>query len=188
VIVLVRHGETEWSRDLRHTGLTDKPLTGIGREQALVTGRSIADREFALVLTSPLARARETAELAGLGAVAQTDDDLREWDYGELEGRTTAELVAERPGWTLWKDGPPGGETLAQVAARADRAVERAAAVDGDVAVFAHGHLLRVLGARWAGQPPEFAERLSLDTAAVCELDTHRGVRVVARWNITRQA
>jgi probable phosphoglycerate mutase len=173
---------------MRHTGRTDMPLTNAGREQAIVAGRSIADREFALVLTSRLSRARETAELAGLGSVAEVDDDLREWDYGELEGRTTAELVAKQPDWSLWRQGPPGGETLAQVAARADRAIERAAEAGGDVAIFSHGHLLRVLGARWTGQPPEFAERLKLDTAAVCELDLQREVRVLARWNIARPA
>jgi probable phosphoglycerate mutase len=186
VIVLVRHGETEWSRDMRHTGRTDKPLTPLGREQALVAGRSIADREFALVLTSPLARARETADLAGLGAVAEPEDDLMEWDYGEVEGRTTAEMREERPGWRIWADGPPGGETLDQVAARADRVIARVAAVDGHVALFAHGHLLRVLAARWVGQAPGFGEALKLDTAGVCELELHRDVRVIARWNIAR--
>ena len=184
MIVLVRHGETEWSRDMRHTGRTDIPLTPAGREQALLAGRRIASREFALVLTSPLSRASQTAELAGLGSVAEPDDDLREWDYGQLEGRTTAEMVSEQPGWTLWKDGPQGGETLADVAARADRVIDRLVAVEGDVAVFSHGHLLRILGARWIEQPPEFAERLKLETAAVCELDVHREVRVIAGWNL----
>jgi probable phosphoglycerate mutase len=173
---------------MRHTGRTDLPLTAAGREQALVAGRGIADREFALVLTSPLSRARQTAELAGLGAVAEPDDDLMEWDYGEAEGRTTAEIREEHPGWRIWADGPSGGETLADVAARADRVIERVAGVEGDVALFAHGHLLRVLGARWVGQPPEFGEALKLDTAAVCELELHRDVRVIARWNIARQA
>ncbi len=182
MIVLVRHGETEWSRDLKHTGRTDIGLTQHGREQALLAGRSIAARDFALVLSSPLERARATAELAGLHA--EVDADLREWDYGEIEGRTTAELVAEQPGWTLWEGGTPGGETLADVATRVDRVIERVAAVDGDVALFSHGHLLRILGARWCGQPARFAERLKLDTAAVCELDVHRGVRVLARWNV----
>jgi probable phosphoglycerate mutase len=188
VIFLVRHGETEWSRDMRHTGRTDKPLTPTGREQALVAGRSIADHEFALVLTSPLARARETAELAGLGHVAEPDDDLMEWDYGEAEGRTTAEIREERPDWRIWTDGPPGGETLDEVAARADRVIDRVAAVDGDVALFAHGHLLRIMAARWVGQPATFGEALKLDTAAVCELEDFRGVRVISRWNIARSA
>jgi probable phosphoglycerate mutase len=188
VIVLIRHGETEWSRDMRHTGRTDMPLTPVGREQALVAGRSIADRQFALVLTSPLSRARQTAELAGLGDVAEDDEDLMEWDYGEAEGRTTAEIREERPGWRIWTDGPPGGETLDQVAARADRVIERVAVVEGDVALFAHGHLLRVLGARWVGQPATFGEALKLDTAAVCELELYRDVRVIARWNIARAA
>jgi probable phosphoglycerate mutase len=184
VIVLVRHGETEWSRAMRHTGRTDLPLTPLGREQALMAGRGIAERDFALVLTSPLERARETAALAGLAAAAEPDDDLMEWDYGKAEGRTTAELQQEHPGWNIFRDGPPGGESVAQVAARADRVIARVADVDGDVALFAHGHLLRILGARWVGEPGEFAERLKLDTAAVCELDTHRDVRVLARWNV----
>jgi probable phosphoglycerate mutase len=183
VVVLVRHGETEWSVSGQHTGRTDLPLTRAGREQALMAGRSIANREFALVLTSPLERAHETARLAGLDAVAQADDDLMEWDYGDVEGKTSAEMGAD---WTIWRDGTPGGETIADVAARADRVIERVLAADGDVALFSHGHLLRVLGARWIEQPPGLAERLKLDTAAVCELDVHRGQRVIARWNIQR--
>jgi broad specificity phosphatase PhoE len=183
VIVCIRHGETEWSVSGQHTGRTDIPLTQAGREQALMAGRSIADRQFALVLTSPLERAHETARLAGLDAVAETDDDLMEWDYGDVEGKTSAEMG---DGWTIWANGTPGGETIADVAARADRVLERAAAVDGDVALFSHGHLLRVLGARWIGQPPELGERLKLGTAAICELDVHRGKRVIASWNRAR--
>jgi broad specificity phosphatase PhoE len=186
VIVCVRHGETEWSRSGQHTGRTDIPLTQAGREQALMAGRRIAEREFALVLTSPLERAHETARLAGLDAVAQVDEDLMEWDYGECESRTSEQIREEHPGWNIWSDGCAGGEDLAQVAARADRVIERIAAVEGDVALFSHGHFLRVLGARWVGQSADLGERLTLDTAAVCELDTKRGVRVIARWNMPR--
>lgn len=178
-VVCVRHGETEWSRTHRHTGRTDISLTDAGREQALMAGRRITEWDFARVLCSPLARARETAALAGF-AEPELDDDLMEWDYGDAEGRTREEIGA---GWNIWRDGPAGGETLAAFAARADRVVERLQAVDGDVLVFAHGHFLRVLGARWIGAPPELAERLLLSTAAICELRVMGGNRVIGRWN-----
>jgi len=181
VIVCVRHGETEWSRDRRHTGRTDIPLTAVGREQALLAGRRIAEREWALVLTSPLQRAHETAKLSGLEA--EPVDDLIEWDYGEVEGRTTAELREEVPGWDLWCEGPPGGETADAVGERVDRVIERAAAVEGDVAIFAHGHLLRILGARWIGLPASGGGLLTLDTATICELGYERERRVIRSWN-----
>ncbi len=184
MIVLVRHGETEWSRDKRHTGRTDLPLTAEGEAQARAAGERLAGRSFALVLASPLARARETARLAGLDA-AELDDDLMEWDYGEAEGRTTKEIREESPGWDVWRDGPTGGETADAVGARADRVIERALAADGDVALVAHGHLLRVLGARWLGQPATFGGALGLGTAAICELDHERDRRVILRWNLS---
>ena len=182
-IVLVRHGETEWSREGRHTGRTDLPLTERGREEAAALGGALAGRRFALVLTSPLVRAAETCTLAGLGDVALARDDLREWDYGRYEGRTTEEIREERPGWTLWRDGCPGGESSADVGARADRVVAELRAADGDVAVFAHGHLLRVLGARWVGLDPSTGGRLAFDTATVSILGHHREVAVLQLWN-----
>ena len=182
-IVLIRHGETEWSREGRHTGRTDLPLTERGREEAVALGGALAGRRFALVLTSPLVRAAETCRLAGLGDVAFTRDDLREWDYGRYEGRTTEEIRKERPSWTLWRDGCPEGESSPDVGARADRVVAELRATEGDVAVFAHGHLLRVLGARWVGLDPSTGGRLALDTATVSILGHHREVAVLQLWN-----
>jgi probable phosphoglycerate mutase len=179
VIVLIRHGETEWSRDKRHTGRTDLPLTTAGRQQALLAGRGLG--EFALALTSPLSRARETAEIAGL--VAEADPDLMEWDYGEVEGITTEAMRERIPGWDIWRDGAPGGETIEQVAERADRVIARALAADGDVVLVAHGHLLRVLAARYLEQDPRFGRHLVLGTAAVSELGFERDRRAILRWN-----
>jgi len=177
-VVLVRHGATEWSASGQHTSRTDIPLTEAGREAA----RALAlGREFALVLSSPRVRARETAELAGFEP--EIDPDLVEIDYGDYEGRTTPEIREERPGWTLWRDGSPGGETLAQAGERSDRVITRALAAVGDVAIFAHGHILRVLAARWIGLPPEQGARFALDTASVSELGFERETRVIARWN-----
>jgi broad specificity phosphatase PhoE len=184
-VVLLRHGETEWSVARRHTGRTDIPLTPAGREQAARAAARMSGRAFALVLTSPLRRARETAELAGLGAQAQEDADLLEWHYGAAEGRTTAEIREEQPGWTVWGEGPDGGETVEQVAARADNVNARASGVEGDVAIVAHAHLLRILGARWVDLDPRFGARLKLDTAAVCELGREREVRAIDLWNDT---
>jgi broad specificity phosphatase PhoE len=184
-VVLIRHGETEWSRTKRHTGRTDIPLTEAGREQAAKAAAAVAGREFALVLTSPLQRARDTAHLAGLGEQAVEDPDLVEWDYGEYEGRSTADIRKERPGWEIWFDGCPGGEPLAQVGERADRVIERICGTDGDVAVVAHGHFLRILGARWITLGPEGGGRLALDTAALCELGYERERHVVETWNDT---
>jgi broad specificity phosphatase PhoE len=182
-IVLVRHGETEWSRAGKHTGRTDVPLTDAGREQASALGATLRGRDYALVLTSPLSRARDTCQLAGLGDVAHARADLEEWDYGAYEGRTTAEIREERPGWSLWGDGVPEGETAAEVGARADRVVVELRAAEGDAAVFAHGHLLRVLAARWLGLEPSAGRFLALDTATISVLGYEREIAVVRRWN-----
>jgi probable phosphoglycerate mutase len=178
---LVRHTETEWSRSGRHTGRTDLPLTDAGREQARALHERLAGRTFALVLSSPLSRARETAELAGLEP--QLRDDLVEFDYGEYEGITTAEIREQRPGWDLWRDGSPGGETAEQVGARVDRVIEEALAAGGDVAIVAHGHVLRALAARWVEQAAAFGRRLPLDTGTISVLGFEREVRVIRRWN-----
>jgi broad specificity phosphatase PhoE len=184
-VVLARHGETEWSATGKHTGVTDVPLNDAGRRAAARLGERLAGREFALVLTSPRARARETCELAGFGAAAQVDDDLAEFDYGEYEGRTTPEIREDVPGWSVWRDGAPGGETPEQVGARADRVIERALAAGGDVALFAHGHLLRVLGARWIGLPAVVGGNLGLSTGSLCELGFERERRAIWIWNDT---
>jgi broad specificity phosphatase PhoE len=182
---LVRHAETEWSRDGRHTGRTDVPLTDAGRRYAAGPLReALAGQELALVLCSPLSRARETCELAGLGDRMQVRDDLLEWDYGEYEGITTADIRRTRPDWFLWRDGAPGGETAGQVGARADRVVAEALAAGGDVALFSHGHVLRVIGARWIEQPAELGGRLALSTGALCRLGCEREVRVIWTWNL----
>jgi broad specificity phosphatase PhoE len=184
-LILLRHGETEWSRTGRHTGRTDVPLTDAGRDQARRAGARLSAFDFALVLVSPLGRARETAELAGLGDRAEVDADLVEWDYGEVEGRTTKELRAERPGWEIWRDGAPGGETFEQLGARADRAIARALEADGDVCLVAHGHFCRVTGARWLELPAVRGGSFTLGTAAICELGFERERRVVRVWNDT---
>ena len=184
-IVLVRHGPTEWSVAGRHTGSTDLPLTDDGRAAAEALSDRLARYDFATVLTSPLRRARETAELAGLGDRAEPDPDLREYDYGAYEGMKTKEIRERRPGWYLWTDGVPDGETPDQVGARADHVIARALEAGGDVALFGHGHILRVLGARWIGLPPGHGGHLSLGTAAVCELGTEREFRVIKLWNDT---
>ena len=183
MIVLVRHGETEWSASGRHTSRTDVPLTEKGREAARGLGERLAGHEFALVLTSPRSRARDTCAEAGFGEAAEVTGDLAEWDYGGYEGLTTPEIRVDRPGWLLWHDGVPGGETATQVAARADRVLERALAADGDVALFAHGHILRVVGARWLGQPVRFGGSIALDTASLSELGFEHSNRVLRRWN-----
>jgi probable phosphoglycerate mutase len=182
---LVRHAETEWSRSGRHTGRTDVPLTDAGRERARELGARLRDRSFSLVLTSPLARARDTADLAGLGARSQVREDLLEWDYGEYEGITTREIRETRPEWYLWTDGVPGGETAEEVGARCDRIVEEILGVDGDVAIFAHGHVLRALGARWVEEPVAFGGRLYLTTGSLSTLGFEREVRVIRLWNET---
>jgi broad specificity phosphatase PhoE len=179
---LVRHGDTEWTGTGQHTSRTDVPLTEKGREQARALGRVLAGHEFALVLSSPLSRALETSRLAGLGDLVEVDDDLREWDYGEYEGRTTAEVRKERPGWTVWA-GSPGGEPLDDVGARAQRVLERAAGAGGDAALFSHGHYLRILGASWLGFPPEGGRFFVLGTAAISVLGYERETRVFRDWN-----
>lgn len=184
-IVLVRHAETEWSRAGRHTGRTDIPLTDEGRARAAELAERLRERRFALVLVSPLRRALETCELSGLAASAEQRADLMEWDYGDYEGLTTAQIRAERPGWNLWRDGCPGGENAAQVGIRADRVIAEAPAAEGDVALFSHGHVLRVLGARWVDLHPQQGARLGLSTGAVCVLGHERETAVLARWNDT---
>jgi probable phosphoglycerate mutase len=182
-VVLVRHGETEWTISGRHTGRTDVPLTEEGRRQAERLGPRLSGRKFVLVLTSPLQRARETCRLAGFGDVAELCDDCREWDYGEYEGRTTAEIRAEAPGWSLWRDNVPGGETAAEVAARADRVIERLRRADGDSLVFSHGHFLRVLAARWLGLGPEEGRLFALGPASLSVLGWEREQAVLSLWN-----
>jgi broad specificity phosphatase PhoE len=183
-LVAVRHGETAWSATLRHTGRSDLPLEPEGRAQAEALGRRLAAHPFALVLVSPLERARETGALAGFPD-AVVCEDLREWDYGAYEGRTTADIRAERPGWSLWRDGAPDGETLDQVAARADRVVALARAEAGDVLVFAHAHILRVVAARWLALPAGDGSRWVLGPASVSVLGWERETPVIERWNDT---
>jgi probable phosphoglycerate mutase len=182
---LIRHGETEWSLSGAHTGRTDIPLTAAGRGQAAAIGRYLEGRTFALVLSSPLDRARETCELAGFGGRAQADANLREWDYGDYEGRTTLQIQEQIPGWSLWVDGPRGGETVDQVARRAEAVIARATAVSGDVALFAHGHVLRILAARWLGLEPAAGRLFALATASVSTLGYEHETRVITRWNLS---
>ena len=187
VLVLVRHGETAWSRSGQHTGRTDMPLLEEGRHMATKLREPLARWRFSAVWTSPLSRARDTCALAGYGDVAQPRPDLMEWDYGAYEGKTKDELRASRPDWTIWKDGVEGGESVEQVGARADRIIAEAHAVDGDVLAFAHGHVLRVLAARWLGLPPSDGRLFLLNTAAVCvlALDLDSGQAALQRWNDT---
>jgi broad specificity phosphatase PhoE len=182
-VVLVRHGETEWSREGKHTGRTDVPLTERGRRQAYAVGAALRGRQFALVLTSPLTRAAETCRLAGFGEAAEQRDELREWDYGAHEGRTTIEIREEAPGWTLWRDGVPGGETIARVAARVDRLVAELRSVPGDALLFAHGHVLRVLATRWLGLEPQAGALFALDPATISTLGYERETAVIRLWN-----
>ena len=182
-IWLFRHGETAWSLSGQHTGRTDLPLTTAGRRRAQAIGRRLSGRPFALVISSPLARALETCRLAGYGEVAELSDDLMEWDYGDYEGRRTADIQKERPGWSLWRDGVPGGETVEAVGVRARAVIATASAAAGDVALFAHGHVLRVLGACWLGLPPDGGRLFALGTAAVSVLGYERDTRVVVKWN-----
>ena len=184
-VVLVRHGQTEWSLSGQHTGTTDIPLTEQGRRHAEALGARLAGWRFERVLSSPLARALDTCRLAGMGDRAEVTDDLREWDYGEYEGRRTLDIREERPGWGLWVDGVPGGETVDEVGRRADRVIETVRHADGDVALFAHGHVLRVLAARWVGLPPDHGRLLALSTASISVLGWERETAVVERWNET---
>jgi probable phosphoglycerate mutase len=178
----VRHGATAWSLTQRHTGRSDLPLEPEGRAQAEAVGRRLAHHRFALVLVSPLRRARETSQLAGYGD-AVVCDDLAEWDYGDYEGRTTSDIRTERPGWSLWLDGAPHGETLADVGTRADRVVALVRAVAGDVLVFAHAHILRVVAARWLALPAGDGSRWVLGPASVSVLGWERETPVIERWN-----
>ena len=181
---LVRHGETAWSHDGRHTGLTDIPLTDAGEVQATALGRLLAGHRFALILTSPRSRAAETARLAGFADVA-ADPDLAEWDYGALEGRRTPEIQVDYPGWTIW-DGPwPEGETIDRVSARADRVLARCLApeVTGDALVFGHGHMLRVLAAHWLGLAGAFGGLFGLSTASVSVLGWEHERPIIQTWN-----
>jgi probable phosphoglycerate mutase len=180
---LIRHGETEWSVSGRHTGRTDIPLTARGVEQAKLLARRIAHKTFALVLTSPLARARETCHLAGQLDAARTDDDLLEWDYGTIEGRTTAEVRREWPDWTIWNGPVPGGETPDHVQARANRVIDRVTQCEGNVALFAHGHVLRILAASWLRLEARAGRYLSLDTASLSVLGHEHAERVIRNWN-----
>ena len=184
-IYLIRHGETEWSRDHRHTGRTDLPLNAKGEEAARNLAARLAGIPFARVWTSPAIRARRTCELAGFGPAAQVDNDLWEWDYGEYEGFRQADIRARRPTWVVFRDGAAGGETPAQVAARADKVIARARLVGGDVLIFSHGHFSRVLGARWIGLGPDAGRLLYLSTAAVCILgyDHDKTEPVIRLWN-----
>lgn len=182
-VTLIRHGETDWTVTRRHTGRTDVPLTEAGRQQAKLLGARLAYRSFDMVLTSPLSRAAETCRIAGLGDNAIERDELMEWNYGAYDGLTSAEIREDRPGWLLWTDGVPDGETAAQVAARVDRIIAEIRGSSGSVAVFAHGHLLRVFGARWIEQSPSFGAHLKLDTAALCELGWEHGVPSITLWN-----
>ncbi len=184
-IFLIRHGETEWSLSGAHTGCTDIPLTDNGRKQAAALGRFLASRKFALVLSSPLQRALETCRLAGFESVAQVDPNLSEWNYGYYEGRTTNEIRRQRPNWSLWSDGVPNGEAISQVGERADAVISRISNVEGDIALFAHGHILRILTSRWLGLEPAAARFFAMGTASVGTLGYERETRVITRWNLS---
>ncbi len=180
---LIRHGETEWSRHGAHTGRTDIPLTDAGRRQALQLRDHLAGRDFGLVLTSPLSRARETCYLAGYRKQAEIEPLLVEWNYGNYEGRTTPEIREDAPGWSLWSCGVPGGETIEQVAARANRVLERALEAPGDVALFGHGHILRIMASLWVGLPPSCGSRFAFGAARIGILGYERESRVIQLWN-----
>ena len=180
---LVRHGETEWARLGRHTGRTDIPLTDLGRQQATAVAAKLVGHRFGLVLSSPLSRALDTARLAGYPKTVQTTDDLLEWDYGADEGRTTAEIRVDRPGWSIWNDGPDGGESIEDVGARVDRVIARVRGQSGDALLFAHAHVLRILTARWIDQAPTLGRALVLSTATVSVLGWEREQPVIERWN-----
>jgi broad specificity phosphatase PhoE len=185
-IALIRHGETAWSRDGRHTGRTDLTLTPTGERSARQLRDRLKDVAFDVVLTSPLARAHRTCELAGFGPVAQVDPDLQEWDYGAYEGRTTENIHTENPGWDVLRDGAPGGESIDQLLARLDRVIAKLHGLEGRVAVFSHGHFLRSLAMRWIGQPLINGRHVPLDTAALCRLGYERPDRAtpaIELWN-----
>jgi broad specificity phosphatase PhoE len=183
-VVLVRHGETDWSRANRHTSFTDLPLTPVGERQAKTLAGALLGRRFAAVLSSPRQRARRTAELAGL-RITDVDEDLAEWNYGQYEGLTTVEIRDTRPGWLLWTDGCPDGESPTQIGSRIDRLITRVRTLvaDGDVALVGHGHALRVVAARWIGLPPSNGRLLRLDTATLCTLGFEHEWEVISLWN-----
>jgi broad specificity phosphatase PhoE len=187
-VYLARHGETAWSLSGQHTGRTDIPLTPRGERHAVGLGERLRGTMFAQVLTSPLSRARRTCELAGYGEWAEIDPDLLEWDYGQYEGRRTADIRRERPGWYLFRDGCPGGESVAAIGARADRLIARLRAIDGRVLLFSHGHVLRVLAARWLGLPAGDARHFLLSTAALSVLgyEHHLDEPAIRLWNDDR--
>lgn len=180
---LIRHGETEWSLSGAHTSRTDIPLTARGEERAEKIRDYLAHRAFSLVLTSPLQRARETCRVAGYSAVAQVDENLREWDYGVFEGRTTADIRKDQPGWSIWDSPVPQGETVEQVAARTQQVIDRASRSGGEVALFAHAHVLRILAATWLGLPPRAGSLLALGTGSISTLGFERETRVISTWN-----
>jgi probable phosphoglycerate mutase len=182
-VYLVRHGETAWSLSGQHTGVTDIPLTGRGEMLAQRLAPALAAERFSLVLTSPLQRARKTCELAGLALRAETEADLTEWNYGNYEGLTPGEIAARTPGWLIFHDGCPGGESPDQVGARVDRVITRVRSVAGHVALFAHGHVFRVFAARWLGLPPSAGRHFLLDTATLNVLSYYRGIPAVRQWN-----
>jgi broad specificity phosphatase PhoE len=183
VVVLVRHGETEWTRTKQHTGRQDIPLNEAGRREAELLRHRLAAWPFTRVFVSPLSRARDTAVLAGLGDRAEVRTDLMEFDYGAYEGRTRGDILRERPEWNLWRDGCPQGESAELVGIRADRIISELRGVEGDVVIFAHGHLLRVLAARWLHAPAAFGERLALSTASVSVLGRENSAEVLWLWN-----
>jgi broad specificity phosphatase PhoE len=187
VIYLARHGETEWSRDGRHTGRTDLPLTEQGERNAMRLRARLAGFVFAKILTSPLQRARRTCELAGFGGIAGVDPDLVEWNYGDYEGVRTAEIRAKRPDWELFRDGCPNGESPAEIAARADRVVAHVRTIRGNVLIFSSGHFLRVFAARWLGVEPVFGKYLMLDTASLSALSYEHDLcdPAIRFWNLT---
>jgi probable phosphoglycerate mutase len=180
---LIRHGETAWSLSGAHTSRTDIPLTDRGRERAKEIKDYLQGKTFSMVLTSPMQRARETCDIAGLGNVAQIDDDLNEWNYGIYEGRTTKDIQKEIPGWSVWTNPIVDGENLDQVAVRANRVIARAAAKGGNVALFAHAHILRILAACWIQAPPVMGSRLALGTGSVSILGFEHETRVITMWN-----
>jgi probable phosphoglycerate mutase len=180
---VIRHGETEWSLNGRHTGTTDIPLTKNGRELATKLRSVLREQTFALVLVSPLNRARETCALAGLGEKAVVDPNLMEWNYGEYEGLTPAQIHRSHPGWMIFRDGCPGGETPAEIGSRVDRVIARVRNCAGNIALFAHGHVLRVMGARWIGLPAESGQSFLLDTGTISVLGHYRGVPAIKVWN-----
>jgi broad specificity phosphatase PhoE len=182
-IWLIRHGETEWSVSGKHTGKTDIPLIELGERRARAVGRELRGERFAAVLSSPRRRAHDTARLAGYGDAIQIDDNLQEWDYGVYEGITTAEIRKDSPGWLIWDGNVPQGESIDQVAARADRAIRRALEIEGEVALFAHGHILRVLAARWLNLSPKAGQLFALDTGSISILGYERETPVISRWN-----